>query len=131
MELKRFVLLSDKTILTKKEFESQRKVDLFYADRLFVKHSDNILDLVDSMDLIGCYVRNEFINNEVTYMVITNPLYFADLVFFLVNGDKVWFRDSQYEDKKKYDDIERNGIKVVSIYKRQPNGNYKRYSIDV
>lgn len=100
MELKRFVLLSDNTILTKKEFEEQRKVDIFYADRLFKKTSDNILDLVEPCKLWD-------LNGDLYEYAID------DFVFI----------------EKVYDDTDFSKKEVKAIYKRQTNGDYKRYEV--
>ena len=141
MELKKYVMLNNKVIVdTTTEIYYLRGEAQLYRDRPnacrvtvcmgnVLKTSDNILDLVESMDLIGCKVNNPFINNQIIYMVIDNPIFLADLVFFLVNGDKVWFRDSQYDDEEKYADIKRNRIEIISIYKLQPNGDYKKYEV--
>lgn len=122
MELKRYVLKENGIIF-------DRQIASFYISDI-KRTSDNILDLVDSMDLVVCKINNEFIKNEFAYMVIANPLFLSDLVFFLANGDKVWFRDNQYDDDKKYADIKRNGIEIKAIYKRQTNGDYKRYEVE-
>ena len=135
MELKRYVMLENKEIKDTKNTEyyiwEDNKLCSGSGGVLgeAIKTSDSILDFVENMDLIGCKVNNPFINNQVIYMVIDNPLFLSDLVFFLVNGDKVWFRDSQYDDEEKYADIKRNGIEIISIYKLQPNGDYKKYEV--
>ena len=98
MELKRYVLLSDNTILTKKEFEEQKKVDDWFATRLFIKTSDNILDLVEPCKLWD-------LNGDLYEYTI------EDFVFI----------------EKVYDDTDFSTKEVKAIYKRQANGDYKRY----
>lgn len=100
MELKRFVLLRNNTILTKKEFEEQRKVDNFFTDRLFKTTSDNILDLVE-------------------------PCYLDDLA-----GDLYEYNIDDYVMiDKVYSDTDFSKKEVKAIYKRQTNGDYKRYEV--
>lgn len=103
MELKRYVLLSDSTILTKKEFNEQRKVDDFYADRLFKKTSDNILDLVEVEDLVG----------------------------YRFWGEDYEHIEKMTSEKRRIEKIAYNECwyQILAIYKRQTNGDYKRYEV--
>ena len=101
MELKRYVLLKRGTILTKRMFEEQKKVDDWFATRLFIKTSDNILDLVEVGDLAD--IRDGIMSIDGIY-----------------ENDIVLCRDIVTKDKDN----------IKAIYKRQSNGDYKRYEVE-
>lgn len=116
MELKRYVLLENKEIIdTSKEIYYFRGEDVLYRDRpsavmvtvcmgKAIKTSDNILDLVEVGDLVEDNCNN---------------ILKVELVTIEKNGEHQFYC---IFDTWEYDEI-------TSIYKRQPNGDYKRYLV--
>ena len=118
MELKKYALTNDNTIITDirhcsyddKKYEyaqSRSKEGVVFMRDLMVsqvkKTSDNIIDLVEVGDLVGYIFWGE------EYEHIEKKI------------------DTQHiEYELKYNDIR---YKITSIYKRQPNGDYKRYEV--
>ena len=108
MELKRYVLLENNTILSNYEELQNGNVIRFlgFAERkeAFLKSvkktSDNILDLVEPCKLWD-------LNGDLYEYTID------DFVFI----------------EKVYDDTDFSTKEVLAIYKRQTNGDYKRYEV--
>lgn len=118
MELKRFVLLNGYNLILDSKNEEELRV-VHYADgdvlkvvvdnwyypleKLDYKTSNNILDFVEVGDLVGYRFWGEDYENI----------------------DKM--RDEQnIKNDIKYNG---NGFVIVAIYKRQTNGDYKRYEV--
>ena len=114
MELKKYVLLKDNRVV---EIYKKEKFGYSYVDEVIndivctrsilisdvKKTSDNILDLVGVGDLVGYRFWGEDYENI----------------------DKM--RDEQnINNDIKYNG---NGFVIVAIYKRQTNGDYKRYEV--
>lgn len=119
MELKRYVLLNGYNLILDSKNEKELRV-VNYADgdelkvvvdewyypleKLDYKTSDNILDFLDAGDLVGYRFLGE--------------------VYELI--DKMF----DWEDiDKEINHISNNYI-IVAIYKRQTNGDYKRYEVE-
>ena len=124
MELKRYVLLEKKQILDLLIIENDfitgltnyivngSKTMLFKLNKIakegyinvdeeVIKTSDNILDLVEVGDLV------ELKGNDMFYVTSINSDYFMN------NNDGV----------------NRGSSHIVAIYKRQQNGDYKKYEV--
>ncbi len=87
--------------MTKEMFKEQQIVDDWFATRLFIKTSDNILDLVEVGDLVDSG---------------------DGIVEFLGTfKDDLWIVSMNEIVKKRT---------VKAIYKRQTNGDYKRYGVE-
>ena len=97
--LKRYVLLNDDTIID----QVTQPKELIYFHEV-KKTSDNILDLVE----VGDMVAN-------TYDIL---VYVLGII--IIDG-KVWSFDCLHELLGAGD--------ITAIYKRQPNGDYKRYCV--
>jgi hypothetical protein len=115
-EIKKYVLLDDKRIV---EIYGKTKFGYEYVDSKtengivvtrtiledkIIKSSNNLLDLVEKRDLI------EFVDNDI-HMVIS-----ADEGNFITTTNLFIYKKRDYD-------------KLKSIYKRQPNGDYKRYEV--
>lgn len=125
MELKRYVLLKNGKIKKGSELffggYYEHEIILHYKNTRyfagnFVKTSDNILDLVEVGDLVeiesSVYLHRVY---EQIYKGLNNQV----LPYIYMNVHI----ESQYPLK----DVNREVIKA--IYKRQPNGDYKRYEV--
>ena len=92
------------------------KFDIEYLNKHMVKTSDNIIDLVEVGDLVeiesSVYLHRVY---EQIYKGLNNQV----LPYIYMNVHI----ESQYPLK----DVNREVI--TSIYKRQPNGDYKRYEV--
>lgn len=121
MELKRYVMLDKKEIIdTSKEIFYFRGENQLYRDRpnapqvtvrigTAIKTSDNILDLVEEGDLVELSGGKERKND--IHMIIN-----------AINGNMITW-DNLWIYKERDKDI------ISAIYKRQPNGDYKRYEV--
>ena len=112
MELKRYVLDTQRCFiydLTKeadvKKFEMISKFSTHFVNGA-CKTSDNILDLVEKGDLVELDGKSK--RNDV-HMIVS-----------VIDGDMITYDDLFIYKNKNYDD-------VTAIYKKQPNGDYKRY----
>ncbi len=120
MELKRYVLLENDTIVEFYENEMfgfsyiENKIDgIVFTRSAFMKDvkktSDNILDLVEVGDLV-----------EINEM---SGIYYVDSII-IDEGLRVFTCDQKYGYWFDFNETE-----VKAIYKRQTNGDYKRYEV--
>lgn len=117
MELKRYVLTRFNgvtEIQSKEEYEKQIKVDKWVAERMFVKTSDNILDLVEEGDLF-IFDRNAG-TKHIDYISKIRSQINGRLEYNLFNYIEL------IEDVLTFN-------KKIYLYKLQPNGDYKKYDI--
>ena len=103
MELKRYVMLNNNKVydLTNEDdFNKYQTVkNGSHWDLQVKKRSDNILDLVEVGDLVS--------RNEYNKMIITEIL----------------------DEESLLHDVQRSCYSIFAIYKRQPNGDYKKYEV--
>ena len=124
MELKKYVLMNDNTIITDirhcsyddKKYEyaqSRSKEGVVFMQDLMVsqvkKTSDNILDLLEERDLVELSGGKE--NQSDIHMIIN-----------VIDGNMITW-DSLWIYKERDKNI------ISAIYKRKPNGDYKRYEV--
>lgn len=117
MELKRYVLLNGYNLILDSKNEKELRVvhyddgdvlkvvvDNWYypLEKLDYKTSDNILDLVEVGDLVGC----------------------GRLIYTITDIDKWGNLTLNFEDI-----IESGNTAIMAIYKRQTNGDYRRYEV--
>ena len=109
MELKRYVMIGKEIFEVERVLENDVKHVYFKAvgeeynrtiyDGDVYKTSDNILDLVEVGDLVS--------RNEYNKMIITEIL----------------------DEESLLHDVQRSCYSIFAIYKRQPNGDYKKYEV--
>jgi len=103
MELKRYVLVRNTEVYGKSIVDTVIDTHLHVYENDVIKTSDNILDLVEKDDIIEHHVYGKMFV-ECKYIGMYDEIY--------INDYNVHYG-------------------TVAIYKRQPNGDYKRYSVDV
>jgi len=125
MTIKNYVLLDDKRIV---EICGKTKFGYEYVDSKtesgivitrtlledrIVKTSNNILDLLEVGDLVGCYYEKKSSDGKTW---VETPIYY-------VNG----ISETHYH--LPVFSIEKDDKHIKAIYKLQPNGDYKRYEV--
>lgn len=125
MELKRYVMLSNKMILDsfKKDFTMtlDKELVIIYGEiyemkdfmKGVLKTSDNILDLVEVGDLVECTYHHESSDNGEW---IEKPLYYIKGI------SDIYFHLPVFS-------LEKTHKYITALFKRQPNGDYKRYEV--
>lgn len=120
MEIKKYALLDDKTIQECNEDKMHITSDNYLAmnsgmiiDKV-LKTSDNILDLVEVGDLVGCYYEKKSSDGKTW---VEMPIYY-------VNGiSKTHYHLPVFS-------IEKDDKHIKAIYKKQTNGDYKKYEVE-
>ena len=125
MTIKNYVLLDDKRIV---EICGKTKFGYEYVDSKtesgivitrtlledrIVKTSNNILDLLEVGDLVGCYYEKKSSDGKTW---VETPIYY-------VNG----ISETHYH--LPVFSIEKDDKHIKAIYKKQTNGDYKRYEV--
>ena len=107
MELKRYVQINRGTVYDLEEPQQLRAYEMIKNGTQSVfgvkKTSDNILDLVEVGDLVE---HNEY--EDELRKVVSNGL---ERTLYLMGSEYMFYEN------------------IVAIYKRQPNGDYKRYEV--
>ena len=107
MELKRYVLLNNNRIYDLQNEKDIKRYDTVknssHVDFQVKKTSDNILDLVEGDDLLD-------LDGEIVHVFGTDE---ETGGYVLMNTDM----------------IIKNSSNITAIYKRQANGDYKRYEV--
>jgi|GEM_PF-3193023 len=129
MKLERYVLLDNEIIYDQ---ESIKEDELIYRIikriengdtenlcRKFVKSSNNILDLVEVGDLVECTYHKEATTGE---KWVETPIH-----SIITISDKYFKR---YINHLHGLSIEKTHKFITAIYKKQPNGDYKRYEVE-
>ena len=120
MEFKRYVLLKDNNIV---EFYENDKFGFSYVEKeqdgiIFTRSaltrdvkltSDNILDLLENKDLVE--LKGGDGNDNDVHMIVNV------IDGNMITLDKLWIYKERDRDT------------IAAIYKRQPNGDYKRYEV--
>jgi len=109
MELKRYVLVRNTEVYGKSIVDTVIDTHLHVYENDVIKTSDNILDLVEVGDLVELDGKSK--RNDV-HMIVS-----------VIDGDMITYDDLFIYKNKNYDD-------VTAIYKKQPNGDYKRYEVE-
>ena len=120
MELKKYVLLSDNIIVdvSKENYYLTQKGLIRYRENAVMQKtlmgtvkstSDNILDLLENKDLVE--LKGGDGNDNDVHMIVN-----------VINGDMITL-DKLWIYK------ERDRDTIAAIYKRQENGDYKRYEV--
>ncbi len=129
MELKRYVLGIEKGIIDTKgtEYYIWERNKLCSGGGgvldIILKTSDNILDLVEMADLVEVDYLNGLLNINGSEVRI-HKIELVQLVVKDISGKTKIIIDMT-EDSNKTVKPEC----VIAIYKRQPNGDYKRYEV--
>ena len=133
MELKRYVMLNKEIYEVERVLENDVKHVYFKAvgeeynrtiyDGDVYKTSDNILDLVEMADLVEVDYLNGLLNRNGSEVRI-HKIELVQLVVKDVSGKTKIIIDMT-EDSNKTVKPEC----VIAIYKRQPNGDYKKYEV--
>ncbi|MDY0278570.1 MAG: hypothetical protein RBQ97_10865 [Acholeplasma sp.] len=117
MTIKKYILLNNNKIY---DLQNEKDIKAYkivknsnHVDLQVKKTSDNILDLVEVEDLIGCYYEKKSSDGETW---IETPIYY-------VNG----ISETHYH--LPVFSIEKDDKHIKAIYKLQPNGDYKRYEV--
>ena len=119
MTLKRYVLTTDGYIYKKEQVKEHKGTDTTHIVSFGIvsyhlinikKTSDNILDLVEVGDLV-----------EINEM---SGIYYVDSII-IDEGLRVFTCDQKYGYWFDFNETE-----VEAIYKRQTNGDYKRYGVE-
>lgn len=113
MEIKKYVLLDNNNILEISSPNNLNNDDLEYFSQHMTKTSDNILDLIEVGDLIQCYYEKKSSDGETW---IETPIYY-------VNG----ISETHYH--LPVFSIEKDDKHIKAIYKKQTNGDYKKYEV--